>query len=128
MPITYEPIATNTLGSATATVTFSTISGSYTDLILVISAFTGDDLAAYTIRLNGDTGSNYSVTSLEGQGTSAVSQQQSNQTQMYITGVQRLTLLAHIVVYFAVLAQLLALQYLVCRLLLVRIQPSPSTA
>jgi hypothetical protein len=88
MPITYEPIATTTLGSGTATVTFSSISGSYTDLILVISAFTGDDLAAYTMRLNGDTGSNYSVTSLEGQGTSVVSQQQANQTQMYITGFQ----------------------------------------
>lgn len=85
---TYEPIATTTLGSSQTTVTFSGISGSYTDLILVISAFTGDDLAAYTMRMNGNTGSNYSVVTLEGQGTSAVSQRQSNQTQMYITGFQ----------------------------------------
>jgi hypothetical protein len=32
MAITYKPIATQTLGSAAASVTFSTISGSYTDL------------------------------------------------------------------------------------------------
>jgi len=34
---TYEPIATNTLGSATSTFTFSSISGSYTDLVFVMS-------------------------------------------------------------------------------------------
>ena len=37
---TYEPIATNTLGSAAASVTFSGISGSYTDLILITSTNT----------------------------------------------------------------------------------------
>jgi hypothetical protein len=35
---TYEPLATNTLGSSQTTVTFSSISGSYTDLILVFNA------------------------------------------------------------------------------------------
>ena len=33
---TYTPIATTTLGSAQADVTFSSISGSYTDLVLII--------------------------------------------------------------------------------------------
>jgi len=37
MPITYEPIATTTLSSAQSSVTFSSISGSYTDLVLVFS-------------------------------------------------------------------------------------------
>ena len=37
MAITYEPIATNTLGSAAASVTFSSISGTYTDLVVVVS-------------------------------------------------------------------------------------------
>ena len=32
---TYVALATQTLGSATATVTFSSISGAYTDLVLV---------------------------------------------------------------------------------------------
>jgi hypothetical protein len=35
MAKTYEPIATTTLGTAAATVTFSSISGTYTDLVLV---------------------------------------------------------------------------------------------
>jgi hypothetical protein len=35
MASTYEPIATTTLGTATASVTFSSISGAYTDLVLV---------------------------------------------------------------------------------------------
>ena len=88
MPSTYEPIATNTLGSAAATVTFSSITSGYTDLIMVISAFTGNDLPEYTMRLNSDSGTNYSVTTLEGAGTAAVSQRQSNQPQMYIVGFQ----------------------------------------
>ena len=41
-----------------------------------------------TVQFNGDTGNNYSVTSLEGQGTSAVSQRQSNTSQIYIAGFQ----------------------------------------
>jgi hypothetical protein len=88
MPLTYTPIATQTLGSSASTVTFSSISGSYTDLVMVISAFTGNDVAEYTMRLNGDSGTNYSVTSLEGAGSVAVSQRQSTQPQMYLVGFQ----------------------------------------
>ena len=36
MAKTYEPIATTTLSTATAEVTFSSISGSYTDLVYII--------------------------------------------------------------------------------------------
>ena len=36
MASTYEKIATTTLGSATASYTFSSISGTYTDLILIL--------------------------------------------------------------------------------------------
>jgi hypothetical protein len=67
MPITYEPIATTTLGSAAADVTFSSISGSYTDLILSFSNVkmaSGTDTAINFQVGNGsvDTGSNYSFT------------------------------------------------------------------
>jgi hypothetical protein len=64
MAITYEPIATTTLGSATATVTFSSISGSYTDLVLVTNPLGSAGNYDLGIRLNSDTGNNYSWTSL----------------------------------------------------------------
>jgi hypothetical protein len=72
MASTYTPIATTTLGSAAQTITFSSISGAYTDLVLVLSAYgqTGQD--AY-LRFNGDTGSNYSDTILRGNGSTASS-------------------------------------------------------
>jgi len=38
MPATYEPIATTTLGSAAASITFSSIASSWTDLRLVLVA------------------------------------------------------------------------------------------
>ena len=82
MPATYEPIATTTLGSATATVTFSSISGSYTDLVLVCAvkntANTGDEVA---FQLNSDTGSNYSRTRIFGDGSTAQSGRNLNTTK-----------------------------------------------
>jgi hypothetical protein len=73
MPTTYEPIATTTLGSATATVTFDSIPGTYTDLVLVIAATnTGGNTDLY-LRVNSDTGTNYSYTYLSANGTSALS-------------------------------------------------------
>ena len=73
MPKTYEPIATNTLGSAAASVTFSSIPATYTDLIVVIAGTltTGSDNVSF--RLNGDSGTNYSVTVLTGDGSTATS-------------------------------------------------------
>ena len=77
---TYIPIATTTLGTATSSITFSSISGSYTDLVLIFytpSLSVSDDLY---IQYNSDTASNYSVTILRGNGTTASSTRQSNQT------------------------------------------------
>ena len=75
MPATYEPIASTTLGSATASYTFSSIPGTYTDLVLVVThrndnGTFGGDLA---MRFNSDTGTNYSETYLYGNGTAASS-------------------------------------------------------
>ena len=61
---TYTPIATQTLGSAAASVTFSSISGSYTDLVLVFSAKITTGSPTSRLQFNGDTGSNYSATML----------------------------------------------------------------
>ena len=73
---TYTPIATTTLGSAQADVTFSSISGSYTDLVLIIGGKNASsDQGIVTQVGNGsvDTGSNYSTTYILGDGSSASS-------------------------------------------------------
>ena len=82
MPSTYEPIATNTLGSATASVTFSSIPATYTDLILVTSASTtsATNSGRADVTVNGDTASNYSFTRVYGDGSVASSYRRSSQT------------------------------------------------
>lgn len=72
MDKTYEPIATQTLGSAAASVTFSSIPQTYTDLVLVVNHDVTAD-AVSGIQFNGDTASNYSATYMWGNGTSGLS-------------------------------------------------------
>lgn len=79
MASTYTPIATQTLGSSTTTVTFSSIPSTYTDIVLVASVIgNGPQYARY--RFNLDTGSNYSYTVLTGDGSSASSSRATSQT------------------------------------------------
>jgi hypothetical protein len=73
MPSTYTPIATTTLGSAQTTVTFSSISGTYTDLRFVIVAGQTPLNESFRWRYNSDTGGNYSWTQMLGNGSSAIS-------------------------------------------------------
>jgi hypothetical protein len=80
---TYVSIATQTLGSAAASVTFSSISGSYTDLVLILNA-SGSTGINVLMQFNGDTGTNYSSTTLGGSGTTAYSARYSNQTSIEI--------------------------------------------
>jgi hypothetical protein len=81
MAITYEPIVSTTLTSAASDVTFSSIPSTYTDLVIVgsIKTATLTNPACY-VRFNDDTGSNYSVTNMYGNGTSAGSVRFSGQT------------------------------------------------
>lgn len=81
---TYEPLATTTLGSAQQTVTFSSISGSYTDLFLVCNFGTSGQTNAI-MQLNGDTGSNYSITYVDGNGTTASSSRSTSDTKINFT-------------------------------------------
>jgi len=83
MPTTYEPIATTTLGSAAASVSFTSISGSYTDLVVVNFTISGNGSASLTV--NGDTGSNYSRTFMYGDGSSAASGRSSNASSFTYT-------------------------------------------
>lgn len=67
--LTYEKIATTTLSSASADITFSSIAGTYTDLRAVLVNKGGT--SGCRLQFNSDTGSNYSVQSLIGTGASA---------------------------------------------------------
>ena len=80
MASTYEPIATTTLGSAQASVTFSPIAGTYTDLVIIANYTTTVANLDFRIQVNGDTGTNYSNTYLLGNGSSAGSGRSSNAT------------------------------------------------
>lgn len=86
MPATYEPIATTTLGSAAANITFSSIPGTYTDLrlVMVVRSTVVATTADLRIDFNGDTAANYSRTNLSGDGTSALSSRSTGQTRLVI--------------------------------------------
>jgi hypothetical protein len=69
---TYTPLATVTLGSSAASVTFSSIPATYRDLVLVITCRT--NVEAYpSARFNSDTASNYSRVGMSGDGSSTYS-------------------------------------------------------
>lgn len=71
---TYTPLANITLGSAAASVTFSSISQAYKDLVIVFSG-SNNSVGSESIlmRFNSDAGSNYSDVRMVGTGTSATS-------------------------------------------------------
>jgi len=92
---TYTPIATTTLGSAASDITFSSISGTYTDLILVFNG-TASGAANLKVQVNSDTGTNYSYTAIYGTGSAAGSNRESNINSAragYITTAQTGTIL-----------------------------------
>jgi hypothetical protein len=85
MPSTYDKLAAQTLGSAATSVTFSSISGAYTDLILIVSS--SNTLGSFydnLLTFNGDTGSNYSWTRITGNGSAASSARGSSQTAIQV--------------------------------------------
>ena len=74
---TYEPIATTTLSSTSTSVTLSSIPSTYTDLVLILNLM-GTANLDMGIRVNSDSGNNYSGTWLGGTGSSAVSTRTTN--------------------------------------------------
>ena len=89
MPTTYEPIATLTADGTARTITFSSITATYTDLRLVFVgrvevAGTGN-YSNFSVRYN-SSNSGYSQTQLTGDGSTATSGRDSN-TTFYSAGI-----------------------------------------
>jgi hypothetical protein len=78
---TYQLIASNTLSTTAASVTFSSIPGTYTDLVLKMSVRTSNTGVTYNnllVTFNGAS-SGYSRTRVYGDGATAASSRSSNQ-------------------------------------------------
>lgn len=82
MTTTYDSIATTTLGSAANTITFNSISGSYTDLRVVVSGSFSGNLQA-SIRFNNLSTAIYSYTEVTGNGVEATSVFAGNDNRIY---------------------------------------------
>lgn len=77
------PLANLTLGTAAATVTFSSISAGYRDLVLVVTGLNNATTGNATLRFNGDTASNYTTCVMEASGGLI---NNNSQTTSYIIG------------------------------------------
>jgi hypothetical protein len=80
---TYTKIASTTLGSAASSVTLSSIPATYTDLVLVMNYIASGGTVYSQLRLNSDSGANYSRTELLGSGSLATSARASNEGFLY---------------------------------------------
>lgn len=87
---TYTPIATSTLNAASNTIEFSSISGSYTDLIIV-GSLRMDNVSSGAqntlFRFNDDTGNNYSSTYMLGDGSSPSSSATGSMSSLLVSSV-----------------------------------------
>jgi hypothetical protein len=86
MPSTYTLISSNVLSTTAASVTFSAIPSTYTDLVLRWSARTdasGSQYDSIYLKFNGNS-ANYSRVTLRGNGAAAASQIASSQTEANI--------------------------------------------
>lgn len=81
---TYDELQTITVGSNTPNITFNSIPGTYTDLILVANMATTVAGWSGLLRFNGDSGSNYSSTQLVGTGSAAISSRGTNLPTIYL--------------------------------------------
>jgi hypothetical protein len=81
---TYTQIASTTVGTATQTVTLSSIPATYTDLILIVNGTPTATGSGY-LRVNGDTATNYSSTGMRGDGSNPYSYRRLDETAMLLT-------------------------------------------
>ena len=80
---TYETIATTSITGTTASVTFNSIPGTYTDLILTMTPVLGTSSFPW-IRFNGDSSSLYSDIYMNGNGSAIIGGARTSQSRGYI--------------------------------------------
>ncbi len=80
---TYIPLANLTLSGSVATVTFSSISQSYRDLVLIANGYTSTLYDDPMVRVNSDTGANYNRIGMGGNGSTTSSSAATNSDRFY---------------------------------------------
>jgi hypothetical protein len=90
MPSTYDSLATTTVGTATGTITLSSIPSGYTDLVLVVANAKVNDTigSGVYIFFNGDFGANYSTCFVNGNGGAPFSNSSQNQQWPLLVGTR----------------------------------------
>ena len=81
--MTYDLLDSVTLASSASSVTFSSISQDYGDLILVVEWTGSGGVSFVGLQFNGDTGSNYSRVLAQGRGASGYSSTASTSAYLY---------------------------------------------
>jgi hypothetical protein len=74
------------LGTAVSSVTFGAIPATYRDLVLVVVG-TGSTTLEGRLRLNSDSGSNYSYVRIAGNGSTATGANASSQTSAFVSNI-----------------------------------------
>lgn len=87
MATTYTPIATQTITTAVSNITFSSIPNTYTDLVIIGSAQTTvNGTSAIIMKFNSSPTPLWSLTNMQGNGTSATSGRSSTQDAYFYGG------------------------------------------
>ena len=84
MPITYDRIATTTLGTAGTSITFSSIAATWTDIRIIFNCNVATFIVP-NIVFNSDTSALYSYTSLMGNGSAASSDRGTNNNNLNLS-------------------------------------------
>jgi len=85
MPSAITPLANITLTSAAATVSFSSISGLFRDLILVSSLYPNTANQQALVRFNSDSGANYNGVTMNGNGSTTSSGAPAGSTSILLS-------------------------------------------
>ena len=83
MTAKFTVLGNTTLATSSASVTFSSIPSGYKDLVLVVDATTATTWAAVYFQVNNDTGNNYSMVRMSGDGSGATSGTATNTGQFF---------------------------------------------